>query len=78
MKYLRTENKLYEVIEETDNSFELRSAFDKMMSCSCIMLKRQFGSNENQHIDLLTPSKNCVMSLSFTTSIKENGCTLLI
>lgn len=47
MKYIRTkDDKIYEIIDETENSFELCSPFEKKMRCSCIMLKRWLGSNE--------------------------------
>ena len=47
MKYIRTKDgRIYEIIEETENSFELCSPFEKKMGCSCIMIKRVLGSNE--------------------------------
>lgn len=47
MKYIRTKNdKIYEIIDETENSFELCGPFEKKMGCSCTMIKRLLGSNE--------------------------------
>ena len=47
MKYIRTKNeRIYEIIEETENSFELYSPFEKKMGCSCTMIKRILGNNE--------------------------------
>ena len=47
MKYIRTkDDKIYEIIDETENGFELCSLFEKKMGCSCIMIKRLLGSNE--------------------------------
>lgn len=47
MKYIRTKDgRIYEIIEETENSFELCSPFEKKMGCSCTMIKRMLGSNE--------------------------------
>lgn len=47
MKYIRTkDDKIYEIIDETENSFELCGPFEKKMGCSCIMIKRWLGSNE--------------------------------
>ena len=47
MKYIRTKDgRIYEIIEETENSFELCSPFEKRMGCSCIMIKRMLVSNE--------------------------------
>ena len=46
MKYIRTKNGIYEIIDETENSFELRGPFEKKMGCSCTMIKRLLGSNE--------------------------------
>lgn len=47
MKYIRTKDgRIYEIIEETENSFELCSPFEKKMGCSCTMIKRVLGSNQ--------------------------------
>ena len=47
MKYIRTkDDKIYEIIDETENSFELCGQFEKKIGCSCIMIKRLLGSNE--------------------------------
>lgn len=47
MKYIRTkDDKIYEIIDETENSFELCGPFEKKMGCSCTMIKRLLGSNE--------------------------------
>ena len=46
MKYIRTKNAIYEIIDETENSFELCGPFEKKMCCSFTMIKRLLGSNE--------------------------------
>ena len=47
MKYIRTkDDKIYEIIDETENSFELCGSFEKKIGCSCTMIKRLLGSNE--------------------------------
>ena len=46
MKYIRTKDAIYEIIDETENSFELCGPFEKKMGCSCTMIKRLLGSNE--------------------------------
>ena len=47
MKYIRTKDgRIYEIIDETENSFELCGSFEKKMGCNCIMIKRMFGNNE--------------------------------
>ena len=49
MKYIRTkDDKIYEIIDETENSFELCGPFEKKMCCSCTMIKRLLGSNEKR------------------------------
>ena len=46
MKYIRTKNAIYEIIDETENSFELCGPFEKKIGCSCTMIKRLLGSNK--------------------------------
>lgn len=46
-KYIRTkDDKIYEIIDETENSFELCGSFEKKIGCSCTMIKRLLDSNE--------------------------------
>ena len=52
MKYIRTKNGIYEIIDETENSFELCCPFEKKMGCSCTMIKRLLGSNEKPNYRL--------------------------
>lgn len=48
MKYIRTKDgRIYEIIEETENGYELRGPFEKKINCNCYMIKRVFGDNSD-------------------------------
>lgn len=78
MKYIRTKDAIYEIIDETENSFELCGPFEKKMGCSCTMIKRLLGSNEKPTYRLANTIEELCDEFVYANKKKDIKCFCLL